>query len=224
MLPEDSRNKMPEPRKSHCIVLGGGGHTAVLIEAMRAAGFDIARAILDPDPSLRGQDVLGVPVIGGEELLPKMRDQGADCFLVGLGTAGTGERRRRVFDYGLSCRLEPLSVVHPAAVISPSAQLGPGCQVLAGAVVHTRAILGSNVLVNCGAIVEHDCVIGDDVHIATGAKLAGGVSVGDGTLIGLGACVRQGIHIGEMVIVAPARSWFTTLPTALSLSARPPGC
>ena len=81
-----------------------------------------------------------------------MRDQGADCFLVGLGTTGTGERRRRVFDYGLSCRLEPLSVVHPAAVVSPSAQLGPGCQVLAGAVVHTRAILGSNVLVNCGAI------------------------------------------------------------------------
>jgi UDP-perosamine 4-acetyltransferase len=192
---------MTDRHPEYCAVLGGGGHAAVLIEALRARGTDIAKAVLDSDPSSWGKEVLGVPVVGGDDLLSTLRDRGADSFIVGLGTTGTGDLRRRLFDYGRSCGLEPLSVFHPSAVISPSATLGQGCQVLAGAIVNTRAVLGNNVLVNSGAIVEHDCRVGDDVHIATGAQLAGGVTVGNSTLIGAGATVRQCIRIGKDVVV-----------------------
>ncbi len=192
---------MPDRRNNYCAVLGGGGHAAVLIESLRASGTDIALAILDRDPVSWGKEVLGVPVLGGDDLLPSLCDRGADCFIVGLGTTGTGHLRRQLFDYGRSVGLEPLSVFHPSAVISPSAVLGRGCQVLAGAIVHTRAVLGNNVLINSGAIVEHDCTIGDDVHVATGAKLAGGITVGERSMIGLGAAVRQGLRIGKNAIV-----------------------
>jgi sugar O-acyltransferase (sialic acid O-acetyltransferase NeuD family) len=192
---------MPDRGKQYCVVLGGGGHAAVLIESLRRCGNDIARAILDAKPSAWGREVLGVPILGSDEMLRDLRDRGADCFLVGVGTIGTGRVRRRLFDYGLSCGLDPLPVVHSAAILSPSATLGRGCQVLAGAIVHTRAILGNNVIVNCGSIVEHDCTLGNDVHVATGAKLAGGVIVGDGSMIGLGAAIRQEVRIGQNAIV-----------------------
>jgi sugar O-acyltransferase (sialic acid O-acetyltransferase NeuD family) len=192
---------MSNPSGKYCVILGGGGHAAVLVEALRAAGAAAALAILDADCSRWGQDVLGVPVRGGDDLLPTLHGQGADCFVVGLGATGVGHARRRMFEYGVSCGLEPLTVVHPAAVISPSARMGRGCQVLAGSVVQARAVLGDNVIVNTGAIVEHDCVLGDDVHLATGARLAGGVSVGRGSLVGLGAAVLQGLHVGEDAIV-----------------------
>ena len=138
---------------------------------------------------------------GGDDLLPALHAEGADCFVVGLGATGTGQARRRVFEYGLSCSLEPLAVVHPARSVSPSARLGRGCQILAGSVVNTRAVLGDNVIVNTAAVVEHDCLLGDDVHVATGAKLAGGVAVGRGSMIGLGAAVLQGLRIGENAVV-----------------------
>lgn len=184
-----------------CVVLGGGGNAAVLIEAVRAGGQSIVRAVLDQDSSLWGRSLLGTPILGGDDQLPELIRQGADCFLVGLGTVGSGTARRRLFELGISSGLEAFSVVHPSAVVSPSATLGRGCQLLPKCVVHTRARLGDNVLVNTGVIVEHDCVVGDHVHIATGALLAGNVSVGEGAFIGLGACVRQGVRIGRCAIV-----------------------
>ena len=81
---------LPSGRKNYCVVLGGGGHAAVLIEALCAAGSNIARAILDNDESQWGRDIFGVPVLGGDNLLADLAGQGADCFIVGLGAVGTG--------------------------------------------------------------------------------------------------------------------------------------
>ncbi len=183
------------------VVLGGGGHAAVLIETLRVAGQDIAHAVLDVDSRLWGTDILGVPVRGDDRQLPQVILEGADCFVTGVGSAGNNAPRRSVFQVGLEQGLPPLTILHPTAYIAPSARLDTGCQVLPRAVVHTRARLGSNVLVNTGAIVEHDCVVGDHAHIATGAQLAGGVWVGEAAHVGAGATVRQGLRIGAGAIV-----------------------
>jgi UDP-perosamine 4-acetyltransferase len=183
------------------VVLGGGGHAAVLIETLRVAGQDIAKAVLDLDPDLWGTDILGVPILGDERQFPRLILEGADCFVTGVGSTGNNEPRRRVFASGIEHGLPPLTILHPTAYIAPSAQLGAGCQILPRAIVHTRARLGVNVLVNTGAIVEHDCVVGDHTHIATGAQLAGGVIVGEAAHIGAGATIRQGIRIGANALV-----------------------
>ncbi len=193
-------DKNPSPYR-FAVVLGGGGHAAVLIEAMREAGQDIARAALDLDSGLWGTDILGVPITGNEEELPRLIREGADCFVTGVGSAGNNVPRRRVFDSGLEHGLPPLTIIHPTAYIAPSARLGAGCQILPHAIVHTRASLGVNVLVNTGAIVEHDCIVGDHAHIATGAQMAGGVTVGEAAHVGAGATIRQGINIGSGAIV-----------------------
>lgn len=202
---------MPENSR-FCVVFGGGGNAAVLIESLQASGCDIVKAILDLDSKLWGQTVLGVPVLGGDERLPELLRQGADCFIVGLGTVRAGTARQRLFELGVAAGLEPLGVSHPSAVISPNAQLGRGCQLLPQCVVNARAVLGDNVLINTGAIVEHDCSIGNHVHVATSAKLAGGVFVGDGALIGLNACVRQGVRIGRCAVVGAGAAVVKDVP------------
>ncbi|MGD0516143.1 MAG: acetyltransferase [Thermoguttaceae bacterium] len=195
----------PKQRYQYCVVLGGGGHAAVLIESLQASGLDIVRAVLDQDQSQWGKEILEISVLGGDALLPDLKEKGADCFVVGVGTVGNSRIRRRLYEYGLSLGLEPLTVIHPTSYVSPSARLAPGCQLLPHSIVHTRAVLGNNVLINSGAIVEHDCVLGDHTHVATGAQIAGGVEIGEGTLIGIGASVRQGVRIGrESVIGAGA--------------------
>ncbi len=189
----------PEPV---CLILGGGGHARVLIDGLQAQGGARLMGVLDPDTSLRGQEIYGVPVLGGDGLLASLRERGASHFLVGLGGAADNQPRARVFARGLAAGLIPLTFIHAHAYVSPRASLGAGCQVLPQAVVNAGAWLGANVIVNSGALVEHDCRLGDHVHVASGARLCSAVQVGDLTHIGAGATVRQVVAIGERALVA----------------------
>ena len=144
---------------------------------------------------------MGVPVLGGDDLLPEIADQGARHFFVGLGGIGDNGPRIRLFELATEYGLKPIDIIHSRAIISPSAELGQGASVMAGALINSCAQLGTNVIVNTGAIVEHDCIIGDHVHIATGGRLSGMVRVGSQAHIGAGATVIQDIGIGEKAIV-----------------------
>lgn len=181
--------------------LGAGGHAKVVIEILQLGGQYELIGLVDPKSDLKGELVLGVPVLGGDEQLPMLRARGVEYFFVGVGSASVLRRRRRLYEFALRQGMQPVAAIHPNATISPSATLGMGVTVMAAAAINADARLGDNVIVNTGAIVEHDCVIGNHVHIATGAKLSGGVIVGNETHIGVGAVIRQCIQIGTGVSI-----------------------
>ena len=183
------------------VILGGGGHAKVLVDALLACGPVQHCGILDRDQSLWGTDLLGVPVLGGDDLLPELVRRGVTHFIVGLGGVGDNRPRRRLFELGLEHGLTPLTLRHPAAICSPFATIGVGSVVYPAAVVNAGAVVGVNVIVNTGAIIEHDCVIGDHVHVATGAGIASTVKVEAEAHIGAGATLRQRITVGEGAIV-----------------------
>lgn len=186
---------------TRCVILGGGGHAAVLLDALMASRQAEPYVVVDSNPLSWGKDLFGVPIRGGDETLSELIRQGVTCFLVGVGGIGYNSPRQRLFELGLSRGLKPLTLRHPSSVCSPWARVGEGSALLAGAVVNARAVLGVNVIVNTGAIVEHDCVVGKHVHIATGAKIAGGVLIGDGAHVGAGATIRNGLRIGDGAVV-----------------------
>jgi sugar O-acyltransferase (sialic acid O-acetyltransferase NeuD family) len=183
------------------VILGAGGHAKVLIEALRAQGNSDALAALDNNQELWGRKVLGVPVLGGDDLLPGLMENGLRRFVIGLGGVRNNQPRKALFDQALRLGLEPVMVIHPSAIISPSAELGPGCQVLPGAVINADAILGANVVINTRVVVEHDCHLSLHVHVASGAVLCSGCSLGEGVHVGAGAVVRQLLSIGEWSVV-----------------------
>jgi len=184
-----------------CVILGGGGHAAVVIDALLAARQGAPYCVLDVDPARWGKDILGVPIRGGDDRLPELIREGVTCFVVGLGGVGDNGPRQRLFERGLAAGLSPVTVLHPSAVQSPQAHAGAGSVILAGAVVGVGAVLGVNVLVNTGSIIEHDCVVEDHVHVATGAKLGGAVRVEKGAHVGIGATVCQGLTVGEGAVI-----------------------
>ena len=56
------------------LIVGAGGHAKVVIEAVRAAGLGHLVGILDPAPL--SPKILGLPVIGNDEGLGRLRSEG----------------------------------------------------------------------------------------------------------------------------------------------------
>jgi len=182
------------------VVIGGGGHGASVIEAMASTGFCEIAGVIDAS-GRTGDDVLGIPVIGTDELLPDLRARGVDGFVLGVGSTGDASERRRLYALATAAGLAPVTVVHASAEISPSASLGEGAFVGALAYIGPRTSVGHGAIVNSHASIDHDCSIGDYAHVAPGAVLSGGVVVGAGSHVGTGASVSHGIAIGEAVTI-----------------------
>ena len=143
------------------IVIGAGGHAAVVADALLAAGERLL-GFVDADTSRRGCTLCGLPVLGGDEVL----DSHAPATLVlanGIGGVGRAEAEpaRRSIQQRLAARgWQFAGVRHPSAIVSPFAHIGPDAQLLAACVVQAGAEVGEGSIVNTAAVVEHDAVTG----------------------------------------------------------------
>ena len=182
------------------LVYGGGGHGVTLIDALRVLpAFEVA-GVIDAAHEA-GTQLLGVPVLGGDEALAPAITRGITHAVNGVGAIANLSVRAQVFERLLAAGFGCPTIVHPAAWIDPSATVSDGAQVLAHAYVGATASVGFGVVVNTGAIVSHGCVVGACANLSPGALLAGDVSVGDQALIGMGATVNVGLTIGAEAVV-----------------------
>jgi len=187
------------------IVLGGGEHARVVIEAARSQGESWAvQGYVAPDAVAALADA---PWLGDDAALAARLDGlgPADLpwLILGFGggeTAdGLADREATTRRFGPGSRWA--TVVHATAWVSPSAQLEAGAVVLGHALINTGARVGRHAIVNSAAVVEHDVVIGDGTHLAPGAVVGGGTRIGQHTFIGLGARVRDHIEIGAGAVI-----------------------
>lgn len=182
------------------IVIGGGGHARVVIDALHAAGHEVL-GVIDPKPEIAAKLPKGIGLLGSALTIAK---PGHAVLALGVGSIDVGAKNPRpgLFSEAKVAGFTFMSFSHPSAVLAADARLGEGAQIMAGAVLQPGVTLGINCIVNTRASLDHDCHIGDHVHIAPGAVLSGGVSVGDGCHIGTGAIVIQNIRIGAGAMIA----------------------
>jgi sugar O-acyltransferase (sialic acid O-acetyltransferase NeuD family) len=196
-------------------VVGAGGHAKVVISTLLAAGHHPA-AVFDDDEAKWGGTVLGIPVLGGPDLMRGEPDL--------VGVLGVGDNRARK---ALAARLDCvawMSVVHPFAFVDTRVRLGAGTVVFAGAVIQPDTEIGAHCIVNTGASVDHDCRLGDFVHVAPGVHFGGNVIAGEGAFLGVGVSVAPGRSIGPWAIVGAGATVLRNIPpgsTAVGTPARP---
>jgi len=181
------------------IILGGGGHAKVLIEALRVAGVTIL-GIADADPAKRNTFVMGIAVLGDDTVLER-HAPGSVLLVNGLGSVERPTKRAVIFDAFVAKGYSFATVIHPSAVIAADVTMEQGVQVMAGAVIQPGCDIGANTIVNTRVTVDHDCNLAKHVHLAPGVVLSGDVTVGEGTHIGAGATIIQGIRVGARVLI-----------------------
>jgi sugar O-acyltransferase (sialic acid O-acetyltransferase NeuD family) len=190
--------------KQTMILLGGGGHAAVVADGARAAGIVVLGCLDDGSPESVSETTGEPGATGPIGNVTELKRMGAiaDFDKVRAGhrhaafhaAVGDPQLRKQWLDM-VGILLTP-TITHPSAIVSPSARLSDACFIGPRAVINARAVLGKGVIINTGAIVEHDCTLEPFCHLAPGSVLAGTVTVGENTLIGANATVIPGVRIG----------------------------
>jgi UDP-perosamine 4-acetyltransferase len=193
------------------LVIGAGGHAKVVIELVRAIGaYEIIGLI---DVNLSGPPILGVPILGTDGDLPRLRREGIAHAFVGIGN---NQRRLQTGYYLRQNDFEIINAISPAATVSASARLGYGIAVMAGAVINAEARVDDFSIINTHSSVDHDCWIGECAHVCPGSTLAGNVRVGRLAFIGAGATVIPGTTIGQNATIGAGASVLRDVPDGAS--------
>lgn len=185
----------PDPQ--HALVLiGGGGHAAVVLDAARCAGWRVD-GFFDDNPE--------APLASEAPHLGTIRDITRHMPEHQHPILAIGDLRQRLtllaenVPHELGERFA--TVVHPSAIIAGNVEIDAGTFVGPGAILNARARISVDCIINSGAIIEHDCWIRANAHVAPGAVLAGGTQVGRHTLIGVGARTLPMTKIGMWSVV-----------------------
>ena len=197
--------------KKKLVIIGGGGHCRTVIDSVCSLSVYSEIVITDPNISV-GEKINGYSVVGGDEVLYNLYDNGYDSAFIAIGAIGDTDVRRKldkiVTDIGYKFPI----IVDASATIALNCMIADGTYIAKNACVNSSSSIGRNAIINTGAIVEHDCNIGDYVHIAVGAVVCGGCNIGHDVFIGANATVIQGVTVGENSIIGAGSTVLADVP------------
>ncbi|WP_309121646.1 acetyltransferase [Paenibacillus sp.] len=198
-------------------LIGGGGHSKVVQDMIRARNDLTVAAILDDKyPSLELENGIYTGPVSSAPSLASGIDRLR--FVIAIGD----NRTRCAIAMRLGLRSDRyITLIHPRAYVSPRSVVGHGVVILANAVVNADAAVGDHAIVNSGAIVEHDSVVKGYAHIAPGATLTGGVKAGMGAFVGAGAAVIPGKSIGDWATVGAGATVIHDVPPRTTVVGAP---
>lgn len=189
------------------ILLGAGGHAAVILDILKAQitnGEKIKiKGLLDDSDKL---EWMGYPVLGSTLEANDFNEENT-YFIIAIGSNQMRDKLSQKYSH-----LKFFTAIHPSAIIGSQVNIGAGTVVMPNAVINANSQIGQHVIINTGTIVEHDNLIDDYVHLSPNATLCGTVRVKPLTHIGAGATVIQGKMIGMQSMIGAGATVITDIP------------
>lgn len=182
------------------LLLGGGGHCKSVLDSLLKIKFYNEIGIIDKKENV-GKTILTVPIIGCDDDLLKLYQNGYDGAFVTVGSIGNPSIRVKLFRLLEDIGFEIPNIIDPTAIISEDATLAEGIYVGKNAVINAGSFIEKCAIINTGSIIEHDCMIGQFSHIAPGTVLCGEVQIGEYTHVGAGSVIKQQVKIGANTLI-----------------------
>lgn len=187
-------------RRTDAVMIGGGGHARILLDAVRGSGWNVIGCLDKKQPGTR---VLGeIEILGPDDMLGDLYDRGVRVAFVGAaGSAIDPKLRIKIFDMLKEKGFVLPPLVHKTAHLGERSEIGEATYLCGGAQVGAQVLIGDGVIVNTNASVAHDSVIGDHCHLTPNAVIAGFVRIGAGTTVGMCATVMNGVEVGRNCLI-----------------------
>jgi len=180
------------------IVIGAGSLGKLTVDCiLRNKDYLINNvAILDDNPEVQGDSILGVPVIGSLNQVKILSERKDVAFVIAI--ANNKVRKKIVNE---SPFLNYTSVISREAIVSPFFRVGKGSVILPGVVVDPEVNIMEHVIINKLSTIAHDVVLHDFSQVSPGVNLGGFIELGECSFIGLGAAVLPFVKITESVVI-----------------------
>jgi sugar O-acyltransferase (sialic acid O-acetyltransferase NeuD family) len=180
------------------VIIGAGGQARIVYEILSYNRNVEVVAFIDNVTHNNDEYIMGIPVMGGHSVIPKLIKEGVRGAAVAVGD---NKIRAAHYEKLRDMGLEMVSAIHPSTIIAPSARTGNGVTIAMGAIISTGSIIGNNVIINTGATIDHEDNIEDHAHIGPGCSLAGRVTVKKGAFVGIGSVIREYLTVGENAVI-----------------------
>lgn len=188
--------------KPNIILIGGGGHCVSVIDIIENENKFKIKGILELNS--RKKSVLNYPVLGNDELIPKLVDDNT-FFLITVGQIKSSLIRKKISEKLEKNNAKKAIVVSPLAYVSKHANIEKGSIIMNGAIINANSKIGKNCIINTNANIEHDVIIGDFCHISTSAVVNGNSTVKNGSFIGSNSTISNSIIIKENSIIGAGK-------------------
>jgi acetyltransferase EpsM len=212
---------VPDPADGWRTVIFGAradGSARVLLDIVRCEGRHEVTGFLDDDVSRHGTRIDGLPVLVGADRFAELRAEGIRGIAFALGS---NSGRHALLERARAAGLEPITAVHPRAVVAAGVRVGAGVWMAAGAIVNPGATIGDGAVINTGATIDHDCRIGDYANISPGCHLSGRTSIGRYAYLGTGAITLPDAVIGDYAIGAAGAVVLKSVPAGCTVAGVP---
>ncbi|MCR4943544.1 MAG: acetyltransferase [Clostridium sp.] len=184
---------------NNIIIIGAGGQSQVVLEALEYYKENNVIGYLDNDVTLKGKIISGYPVIGNISKLSELIDKKLiDSAIIAIGDSYARKKYSKLIE---EKNLRVVNAIHPKSIISNRAKLGKGIFVGAGAVIGPYSEVDDYCIVNVNSVIPHYNKIESYVNIAPGVSMGGGCKIGHNSFIGIGASLKQYINIVHDCIV-----------------------
>jgi len=197
------------------------GQAGVLVDVISSfyEEYEVV-CFFDNTLELKGQDVLGIPVVGSILEVSKKQLDEIDYFHISIGN---NVARLEIFEFLKNKGAQFLTLIHPSAIVSASSILGEGCFIGAKAVIQNDCTIGHSCILNTSSVIEHNNALGDCVQLAPNSTTGGRVRLDDMAFVGIGATVLPDIRVGKMSFVGAGTTITKDVPekvTMIGYSAR----
>ena len=170
--------------KPKLVLIGGGGHARACIDVIEQENRFKIYGIVDSFALQNGiSEVLGYPILGGDELLESLYTQIKIAFIA-LGQIKTPAHRMRIYQNLKAIGYNLPTIISPLAYIAKGVNLKEGSIIMHHALVNANAKIGTACIINSKALVEHDCVVEDFCHLSTASVINGNCHIGEGSFLG----------------------------------------
>lgn len=181
------------------IIIGAGTYGEVYLAYLQEAGVDIV-GFLDDDPKYEGQNVRGVPVLGGVSRLNDLKEtkgiEGVYCPL------GNNKLRVKFLSMAKVLGYKTPNYIHPSVIISPNVTIGEGVYILLGTTIMPHTVIKDYVMISMGVHLAHHNVLEEGVFLSTGCNFGASIHAHKYAYCGISSTIMTGMHeLGEDCLI-----------------------
>lgn len=181
------------------VIVGAGTYGEVYLAYLQESGIEIV-GFLDDNVNLHGTFIKGVPVLGGIDLLDKIKDlyqiEAVYCPI------GNNQLRTHVLTMARNYGLQTPNFIHHTAILASNVQIGHGVYVLPNTTIMPYVKIENDVMISIGSNIAHHSVLRQGVFVSNGVNLGASLVVEKYAYIGMGSTIMTGVKLlGENCLI-----------------------